>query len=138
MTLCSRLDALGCMLCFLSQASNASPAIQSAAPSSSGSEPAQPAAVAGPEQPGGKKRKRAGAPTVADLDPDRVQLTEDLTPVFKKFRAISKHYYASEASYNSLTDFAKETGMAFETFKPETETRWNVMQLSWGAFIQSK
>ena len=62
----------------------------------------------------------------------------DLTPVFKKFRTISKHFYASEANYNNLTEFAKKTGMPFESFKAETETRWNVMQLSWGAFIQSK
>ncbi len=60
-----------------------------------------------------------------EIDPDRMQITEDMVPLTKKVRTLAKFFYNKEDAYNALEDVAKGRSLPFRRFAQESSTRWS-------------
>lgn len=70
---------------------------------------------------GGPTRKRK------HIDPERVAITEELTPLFAKGRRLVKWFIHHDVIYNQLEDSCQNNDppIPFKRFPRETATRWN-------------
>ena len=73
------------------------------------------------KNPGAKKGRRP----VSETDPERFRITNLLEKLFTITRKLSKYFWGKEDKYNALEETAKAKLGWFQTFKQESDTRWN-------------